>query len=56
MSMMKSLYTAATGLGAHSDALGVVGHNIANVNTLGYKSSRGRFEEMVEQVRLHRPR
>jgi len=47
MSMMKSLYTAATGLGAHSDAMGVVGHNIANVNTLGHKASRARFEEMV---------
>src|SRR5574341_642336 len=47
ISMMKSLFTAATGLGAQSDALGVVGHNIANVNTLGYKQSRGRFDELV---------
>ena len=47
MSMMKSLYTAATGLGAHSDALGVVGHNIANVNTLGFKGVRARFDELV---------
>lgn len=47
MSMMKSLYTAATGLTAHSDAMGVVGHNIANVNTLGHKASRARFDEMV---------
>jgi flagellar hook protein FlgE len=47
MSIMKSLFTAATGLGAQSDALGVVGHNIANVNTLGYKESRARFDELV---------
>jgi flagellar hook protein FlgE len=47
MSMMKSLYTAATGLGAQSDAMGVVGHNISNVNTLGYKTSRARFDELV---------
>jgi flagellar hook protein FlgE len=55
MSMMKSLYTSATGLGAQSDAMGVVGHNIANVNTLGYKGSRARFDELVSNaVRLRR--
>jgi flagellar hook protein FlgE len=47
MSILSSMYSAAAGLGAHGDAIGVVGDNIANVNTIGFKASRGRFEDVL---------
>lgn len=47
MSIIRSLNTAASGLRAHGDALSVVGDNIANVNTVGYKRSRGVFQDML---------
>jgi flagellar hook protein FlgE len=47
MSLIGSLYSAASGLGAHADAMDVVSDNIANVNTVGYKSGRGRFEDVL---------
>lgn len=50
MSILRSLYTGATGLGAHAEALGAVGDNIANVNTLGYRAQRARFEELVSNA------
>ncbi len=47
MSLLSSLYSAAAGLGAHGDALDVVSDNIANLNTVGFKSGRGRFEDVL---------
>jgi flagellar hook protein FlgE len=47
MSVVSSLYTGASGLTAHGDALSVVGDNIANANTIGYKSSRANFEDVL---------
>src|SRR5918993_5253480 len=47
MSILRTLNTGATGLTANGDALGVVGDNIANTNTIGFKRSRAVFQDLV---------
>ncbi len=47
MSIFTSLYTGASGLQAHGEAIGTVGDNIANTSTVGYKSSRANFEDVL---------
>lgn len=47
MSILKSMYSAASGLGAHGSAMDVVSDNIANLNTIGFKAGRGRFESVL---------
>jgi len=41
------MYAAVAGLRTHMSALNVIGNNIANVNTLGYKASRYTFNEAL---------
>jgi flagellar hook protein FlgE len=48
--MMRSLFAAVSGLRNHQIRMDVIGNNIANVNTVGYKSSRVTFEEGFAQV------
>ncbi|PID37865.1 MAG: flagellar biosynthesis protein FlgE [Proteobacteria bacterium] len=47
MSVISSMYTGASGLSAHGDAMQVVGDNIANSNTIGYKGSRANFADVL---------
>ncbi len=47
MSISSSLFTGASGLGAHGDAISIVGDNIANASTTGFKSSRATFEDVL---------
>ena len=47
--MMRSLYTGLSGVKTHQSGMDVVGNNIANVNTVGYKSSRTTFADMLSQ-------
>lgn len=47
MSIMKALNTAASGIRSHGEALSIVGDNIANVNTVGFKRSRANFSDML---------
>lgn len=47
MSILGTLNTAASGLTAHGDALGVVADNIANANTIGFKRSRADFQNVL---------
>ena len=47
--MIRSLYTGASGLKNHQSKMDVVGNNIANVNTVGYKSSRATFADIFSQ-------
>jgi flagellar hook protein FlgE len=47
MSILRTLNTGATGLTANGDALGVVGDNISNTNTIGFKRSRAVFQDLV---------
>ena len=49
MSLNRSLYLGLTGMNASSQQLNIIGDNIANMNTVGFKSSRGVFQEMLGQ-------
>ena len=49
MSVVSSLYTGAAGLSSHGEAISVVGDNIANANTVGFKRSRANFEDVLAQ-------
>ena len=42
--MMRSMYAGVSGLKVHQTKMDVVGNNIANVNTTGYKGSRATFK------------
>ncbi|MBU0749027.1 MAG: flagellar basal body protein, partial [Gammaproteobacteria bacterium] len=42
-----SFQQGLSGLNASSKNLDVIGHNIANSNTVGFKASRAEFAEMV---------
>lgn len=48
--MMRSLYSGVTGLKAHQTRMDVIGNNIANVNTAGYKASRVIFQDIYSQT------
>ncbi len=48
--MIRSLYTAATGMIAQQTQIDVTSHNIANVNTIGYKKQRAEFADLFYQV------
>ncbi|MGD9809203.1 MAG: flagellar hook-basal body complex protein [Deferribacterales bacterium] len=48
--MMRSLYSAISGLGVNQQAMDVLGNNISNVNTVGYKSGRAVFEDLLSQT------
>lgn len=45
--MLISNYTARSGLIAQQQRLDTIGHNMANVNTVGYKSVRADFKDMI---------
>src|SRR3954471_5905915 len=47
MSLVTALYTGATGLQSNSQELSVVGDNIANSNTIGFKASRAAFADAM---------
>ena len=44
---ISSLYTGITGLIGYSQAMSVIGNNIANVNTVGFKGSRTDFSDIL---------
>ena len=45
--MIRALYTAASGMSAQQANIDNVAHNLANVNTTGFKKSRVEFEDLV---------
>lgn len=47
--MIRSLFSAISGMRLHQTFMDVVGNNIANVNTTGYKASRITFEDLISQ-------
>lgn len=49
MSLFTTLHTGASGLGVSSTYLSVVGDNIANINTVGFKQSRATFADALPQ-------
>lgn len=48
--MLRSLFTSATGMIAQQTQVDVTSHNIANVNTMGYKKNRAEFADLMYQV------
>jgi flagellar basal-body rod protein FlgG len=47
--MMKALHTAATGMLAQQTSVDVTAHNLANVNTTGYRRQRAEFQDLMYQ-------
>jgi len=50
MSLTSSLFAGVSGLSAMGNAMTVIGDNIANVNTIGFKSSRVTFQDVLSQT------
>jgi len=48
--MIRSLFTAATGMVAQQLNLDVIANNLANVNTPGYKKSKADFQDLMYQI------
>ncbi len=48
--MMASLFAGVSGLKNHQTRMNVIGNNIANVNTIGYKTARINFQEALVQT------
>ena len=48
--MMKSLFSGVAGLKTHQSRMDVIGNNISNVNTVGFKSSSMRFQDLLYQT------
>ncbi|EIW18207.1 flagellar hook protein FlgE [Pelosinus fermentans] len=48
--MMRSLYAAVSGLKGNQTYMDVIGNNIANVNTTGFKASNVTFQDMLSQT------
>lgn len=47
--MMRAMYSGVSGLKTHQTKMDVIGNNIANVNTVGFKSSSVTFSEIMYQ-------
>lgn len=48
--MLRSMFSAVSGLRSHQTMMDVTGNNVANVNTAGYKSTRTTFQETLTQL------
>ncbi|MBE2189674.1 MAG: flagellar hook protein FlgE [Desulfobulbaceae bacterium] len=53
MGLTRSLSNGATSLRAHQQRFDVISNNLANLNTIGYKSNRANFQEQFNQVINH---
>ncbi|MCQ2610204.1 MAG: flagellar hook protein FlgE [Treponema sp.] len=47
--MMRSLYSGVSGMQNHQTRMDVIGNNVANVNTTGFKKGRVDFQDMISQ-------
>ncbi len=48
--MLRSLYSGVSGLKVHQTRMDVIGNNISNVNTVGFKSSQVTFSDVLYQT------
>ena len=48
--MLRSMFSGVSGLRSHQTMMDVIGNNIANVNTAGYKSSSVVFQDLLSQA------
>jgi len=46
MSLYSAFYASLSGLSANAGTLGVIGNNLANLNTIGFKGSSGTFQDL----------
>ena len=53
--MMRSLYSGVAGLKTHQTKMDVIGNNIANVNTVGFKSSSVNFADQLQMQQQEQP-
>jgi flagellar basal-body rod protein FlgG len=47
---MRALNTAASGMAAQQTSVDVIAHNLANVNTTGFRKNRAEFEDLIYQT------
>jgi len=47
--MMRSLWTAASGMRAQQTNVDTIANNLANVNTIGYKTQEATFKSLLYQ-------
>src|ERR1041384_5643162 len=45
--VLRAMYSGVSGIRAEGEALGVIGVNIANVNTVGFKTQRAVFQDVL---------
>lgn len=50
MGLGSALYSGVSGIRVHQNMLDVIGNNLANINTYGYKSSRLLFSDLLSQT------
>ena len=50
MGLSASMYSGTSGLKAHGEKMTVIGNNISNVSTIGFKGSRMYFEDALSQM------
>mgnify|MGYP000002602694 FL=1 len=48
--MLRSIYSAVSGIRAHQTKMDVIGNNIANINTVGYKKQYVTFQDLFSQM------
>jgi flagellar hook protein FlgE len=48
--MLRSMYSGVSGLRGHQTMMDVIGNNIANVNTTGYKTGTAVFQDLLSQM------
>lgn len=48
--MIRSMFSGVSGLRTHQIMMDVIGNNIANINTVGYKASQVSFEDLLSQT------
>ncbi len=49
MGILGALFSGVSGLDVYSNAIEVIGNNIANTNTAGFKASRAEFSDILAQ-------
>lgn len=52
MSILNSMYSAVSGLQANGQGMSIISDNISNVNTVGFKKSRGNFQDLMSMTVL----
>jgi flagellar hook protein FlgE len=50
MSFLRSLFSGVSGLRNHQTMMDVIGNNISNINTIGFKAGRATFSELYAQT------